>query len=347
MVERHELLAFVFACCVVQGLFLAPVVANLKHVNRRAVRTLALLILCFVPMLGEEFVSSAGLSRRFPHTIGSSITMDFLIGPLLFFYARSLMDPDRPFARRDLLHLAPFVGAFSVMLPFMALSGAEKLTAVRNGLPVSFELVIGAKIVVAVAYLSIILIRLRQFERRPDNPRARDPHVVWLRRLIVALAGVAVASVVLPLLSNAGIQLPFDSDTVGTVFICLSIYVISAILLRHPLSSLAPQGKPLTNVIVPAPFRRKYETSPLDERQKQDLLDRLVQAVPAHESRHGRRGHEDVARDLVPAGLRLVQPSARATVIHGLSQASRRNEQVSSIFDDPRIGPTRLSTWRP
>jgi len=69
VLSRQTLLAFLFAACLVQGAFLAPLVANLKHANRRAVRLLALIILSLLPAIGEELVSEAGLAHRYPHTI--------------------------------------------------------------------------------------------------------------------------------------------------------------------------------------------------------------------------------------------------------------------------------------
>jgi AraC-like DNA-binding protein len=272
--HRQSVLAFLFAVCLAQAAFLAPVVASLKGVNRRATRVLALVIFCFLPMIGEELVSAAGLDTRFPHAIGTSTTVDFLLAPLLWFYARSLMDPDRPFVKRDAIHFIPFALATLVMLPFLTLSGPEKLIAVRDSLPRSFHVVIAAKLVVAPAYLTIIIRRLRQFVKQPDNPRARDPNVVWLLRAMIALAAMGIASVALVVLSSAGIRAPIDSDTLGILFIGASIYVISSLLIRHPLALVTNGG--FTALIAAPPFRRKYETSPLGDTQKQEYLDRLT-----------------------------------------------------------------------
>jgi len=271
-----SLLAFLFAVSLVQGAFLAPVVAMANHVNRRAVRVLALIILCFLPMIGEELVGAAGLARRFPHTIGSSITIDFLIAPLLFFYSSALIEPNRSFTRRDAFHFVPFALATLALVPFAILSGSEKLAVLQSGLPLSFRLIIVAKIGVAATYLTIILRRVHRFMATPDNPRARDPHVVWFRRTMISLAVVAVGSAALGALSAYGFPLPIDTDTIDTLFICACIFQVSALLIRHPLSVMAVDATPLAQFIVSAPLRRKYETSPLDENQKQEYLERLV-----------------------------------------------------------------------
>src|SRR6185503_8619484 len=117
----------------------------------------------------------------------------------------------------------------------MTLSGAEKLSVLRAGLPLSVKLVITAKVVVAVAYLSVVLRRLHRFLAGVDDPQ-KYPHVVWLHRTMIALAVMASASVFISLLPRTVLQLPFDSDTIGTLFIGASIYQISVLLIRHPLS---------------------------------------------------------------------------------------------------------------
>ena len=274
--HRQTLLALLFVVCLVQAAFLAPVVATLKGVNWRATRLLALLIVCFLPMIGEELVYAAGLVRLYPHVVGSSLTVDFLMAPVLFLYARSLTEPDRAFAKRDLFHLVPFTAATLAMIPFFMLSGPEKLLAVRDGLPLTWQVIIAAKVLLAAGYLTMIIRRLRGFVQAPNNPRARDPNVIFLYRAMLGLAAVAIASVVLSFLPNAGLRVPMDSDTLGMLFICTSIFAISALLIRHPIASLAAEGVPLARLVVPPPLRRKYETSPLSQSDKQACLDRLM-----------------------------------------------------------------------
>ena len=275
MTARQSFLAFLFAVCLAQGAFLGPVAASLKGANRRATQLLALLILCFLPMIGEEWLEVAGLTERWPHVIASSIAVDYLIAPLLLFYAWSITDTERRFTRSDLLHFLPFAVALLVLLPYYALSGQAKLAVLESGLPSSMKLVITGKIGLGAAYLTAVLRHMQSFVRRADNPRARDPHVIWFLRMMYALAGMALASLVLGLLPPAGVPVPIDSDTLGTLFLCSSIYMISFLLIRHPLT-VAGAGVSLAQLVVPARSRPRYETSPLGEVQKQEYLDRLV-----------------------------------------------------------------------
>jgi AraC-like DNA-binding protein len=221
-------------------------------------------------------VYAAGLITTYPHVIGTSLTVDFVMAPVLLFYARSLMEPDRPFVRADLVHLAPFIASTLMLVPFFALSGEAKLLATKDELPLSFQLIIAAKVIVAAAYITVIIRALHRFVKAADNPRSRDASVVFLYRAMLGLAGMAIASVVLSLLPSAGVHAPLDSDTLGMLFICGSIFAISTLLSRHPIARIVAQGAPLAHFVAPSTLRRKYETSPLSEADKQECLDRLV-----------------------------------------------------------------------
>ncbi|MEW5916083.1 MAG: helix-turn-helix domain-containing protein [Gemmatimonadota bacterium] len=270
-----------FAAALLQGALLAPIIARLKPVNRRATQLLALLTLLFLPMLAEEFVEAADLTMRFPHVSGSSLAIDYLIAPLILLYARCITAPDQPLSRRDGLHALPFLAALIVTLPFLFQSGAHKLVLMEGPLPPSLRLVVAGKVVVAAAYLTSTIRHLVRFVRDPQEPRARDPHVVWLLRSMVALAVMAAVSLALGVLSWSGVALPIDGDTIGTVFIAGSIYIISALLIRHPIAAAAARGESVAQLIT-APLRRKYETSPLTGQQKQELLDRVVLHMSTH-----------------------------------------------------------------
>jgi AraC-like DNA-binding protein len=272
---RQSLLAVLFAAALLQGALLAPIIARLQTVNRRATRLLAAMTLLFLPILAEEFVEAANLTTRFPHVIGSSLAIDYLIAPLILFYARCLTRPDQPLTRRDFLHGLPFLAALLGALPFLLQSGAAKVALAEGPFPPSVRLVIAGKVVVAAAYLTSTIRHLLRFVRNAQEPRARDPHVVWLLRSMVALAVMAAVSLALGVLSWSGVALPIDGDTLGTVFIAASIYIISALLIRHPIAAAAARGESVAQMIT-APLRKKYETSPLTQPQKRELLDRVV-----------------------------------------------------------------------
>jgi len=272
---QQSILAILFAACLIQGAILGPVVARLRNGNSRAHTLLALLLLCFLPMLGEELIEVSGLTPRWPHTVALSITVDFLMAPLLLFYAVSLTDPARPRTRRDLLHFIPFLLALLVLTPFYLTNGQQKLALFESGLPVRLQIVIAAKIIVAAAYLTAVIRHLRRFLRSAASPEERDPNVVRLLHTMIGLAGLAVASVVIAVLPSIGPSVPIDSDALGALFMGASIYVISFQLMRQPLAA-RPGARAELPLRLLLPDRPKYGTSPLTEAQKQQYVDRLI-----------------------------------------------------------------------
>jgi AraC-like DNA-binding protein len=262
MTTTEGILAFTFASGLVQGSVLGPAVASLRGVNRRATGLLSAIILCFLPMIAEEFVGIAGLIERFPHTLLSSTTTDFLLAPLLLFYARAICEPERPFVRSDLLHGMPFAIATLLLLPFYTLSGAEKIASLAVGTPEIMKVIIPAKVLVAALYLTLAI---RTTQKARATSSSANPHITWFFRILVVLALAALLMVVLGFVQSAGVRLPVDSDSLGTLFICVSIYCVCLLLIRHPF--VKPNA---------ATQRPKYETSPLRLDQKADVQLRLL-----------------------------------------------------------------------
>ena len=320
----------------------------MKGVNPRAPRILALVILCFLPMIAEEFVENAGMSGRFPHFIGSSTTVDFLLGPLLFLYARSLTEPDRALSSMDRLQFIPFALVNLVLLPFFVLPGDEKLRAVANGLPLSFEIVIAAKIPLATIYLTLIIRRLRAFIKRRDNPRARDPNVVWLYRSMIGLAAVAVSLVVLGVLPAFGILEAIDPDMIGMIFICISVYMVSALLIQHPFArvSVPAYTSPEPSQVIFDQPRVKYQTSPLSEDQKKIYSARLQYHLERD------RPYLDMSLDLEKLSAALTIPPAHLSQVineqlgmnfYELVNLYRVREVEARISDPEQSGKTLMA----
>src|SRR4029450_9202264 len=84
----------------------------------------------------------------------------------------------------------------------------------------------------------VIIQQVQRFVTQRDEPRARDPNVVWFYRTMIALAGMAVTSLIVGLLPSTGVRLPIDSDTIGALFICGSIFMLPALLICHPLTAM-------------------------------------------------------------------------------------------------------------
>jgi AraC-like DNA-binding protein len=213
------------------------------------------------------------------------------------------------------------------------------------GLPVVMQVVIAGKVVLAAAYLTAAIRHLREFVKQPGNPRARDPNVLWYLRSLIALAAVAVASVVIGLLPAAGVGVPIDSDALGTLFICGSIYLVSFLLIRHPLVATLHTST-LAQRMAPRASLAKYMTSPLTAPRKQEVLDRLVRHMEAE------RPFLDMnltleklaeALEVRPAHLSQVLNERAGASFYEFVSTYRVREAESRIADPARNGKTLLA----
>ncbi len=137
------------------------------------------------------------LFEEFPHLIGTTSSLIFLYGPLLFFYVDNYISNFPGFRKIYLAHLIPFVAYNFYKMPFYLQSGQEKLAhyhsdaAGHTSLEVLFYLM---KIVSIPTYVIWILYLLRKHRTNLkyyfSNLDNKD--LEWVRYLIWSIAAVGV-----------------------------------------------------------------------------------------------------------------------------------------------------------
>lgn len=328
------LLAVTFVSCLVHASFLASTILFARGPKPVAPWPLAAMLLCFIPMLGEEFASVAGLSLILPHVIGSSLTVDYLLAPLLYLYARSLIEPSRDLGPGDARHLAPFAMATLAVLPFHLTSGTGKLATLATGLPLAPAIVIAGKAVVGGGYLAATIVRLRHYLRSAPSPSA---HARWFLRTLTGLAITAlmmVAFIVWPLPG------PIDADAIGAIFMCLSTYLVSFVLLRHP------PGQPVSAPLAETPTRPKYVTSPLRPEHRTAVLERLtrhMETARPHLDMHLTLDDLAGALRVPPAHLSQVLNEGGASGFYDFVNGYRVRESQARIATATSSGRTLLA----
>src|SRR6478735_9090855 len=111
-----------------QGLVLAVVLATQRS-NRTANRLLATLMATMTVYLAGGPYLSTGLIRVYPHFFAVSYQMPWVFGPLVYLYARAASDRSWRFTAKSLVHFIPVAITIFAMLPYYAMSGAEKIAA--------------------------------------------------------------------------------------------------------------------------------------------------------------------------------------------------------------------------
>ncbi|WP_436514640.1 helix-turn-helix domain-containing protein [Ekhidna sp. To15] len=106
------------------GVFLASLIVIKKSFRENVF--LFLLILLFSFYLLENVIYSSGYIIQIPHLYFTTLPVIFLIGPFFYLYIRSSLK-GASLKAADLLHLAPFLFEFIILIPFYALDAAVKV----------------------------------------------------------------------------------------------------------------------------------------------------------------------------------------------------------------------------
>jgi AraC-like DNA-binding protein len=188
-----------------QGLFLAAFLLGYKKQNRRANHILAVFL-----MLAAVVIASPELVRKYyailPHLVGATFTIPSLLGPILFFYVRSLISGVQPASRESqtqarlrvipLLHFLPFLATTSYLFPFYLQEGSNKVAFFKNaaaqGLPLDFMIIWGLQCLHVIVYFgaTVQLIKKHAQRLKESFSYVEKINLKWLRNLIIGNAGV-------------------------------------------------------------------------------------------------------------------------------------------------------------
>ena len=144
MESSFNFITIIFLLGAVQGIFLSVLLFN-QHQNKAANKYLAFLMLVYSAFIAESSIAGTDIAEQFPHFLGLVAGAIFLVGPLHYLYARSLMENSISFSRNHLLHCVPFLGFYLYyLLPYYLKSGDFKIDYIRTlaveGQPLSLVL---------------------------------------------------------------------------------------------------------------------------------------------------------------------------------------------------------------
>ena len=182
-----------------QGAFLTLVLARLKRGRRSANRFLAWLLFFFSIGLVEGFLSVTYSFTRVPWLIGINWPLLFLYGPLLYFYVKSLTEPQWRIERWKLsVHFIPTVIVYLYMLPFFLADPGFKIRVwlVENGRLRNYSSIVDPILVVAIMQIAgylVLSLRLLKFHSRTVRQNfssLENVSLSWLRTLIIVFFGL-------------------------------------------------------------------------------------------------------------------------------------------------------------
>lgn len=115
---RISLISLVILLGIIQGLYFSITIFWIKSGNRKANRIYASLMACLSLSLVSTFLFETNLYIYFPYLTILPVHIQLLIGPLFYYYIRTLTFEDTRFELKELLHGLPFALVFLYFLPF-------------------------------------------------------------------------------------------------------------------------------------------------------------------------------------------------------------------------------------
>jgi AraC-like DNA-binding protein len=179
----------------IQALFFSMLLFT-KNVRTLSDKILQYWLLVLFLHISANLLEFMGYYQKYPHLIGSSSSLVFLYGPLLYFYTRTYVSDSFKFRKVHLLHLIPFLVYNLALLPFYTQSADYKLyyyneVLTRNPPP---EIVVSlvAKTLSIPVYLIWILVLLRKHRKNITRylSNLEKVDLRWLQYLVWSMVAV-------------------------------------------------------------------------------------------------------------------------------------------------------------
>ncbi len=280
-----------------QGVFLAAFLAIHKK-NRIANRILAVFLI-----ISALIIASPEIVRKyyavFPHLVGSTFTITFLLGPIIFFYANrlsagvpDLLEKSRGHSKSSniqvrprfmaFLHFLPFLAGTTYLLPFYMQDGKYKIEffqkAGAEGLPLDFMIIWGAQCLHVIFYFCVIHQSIKKHVTivKSSFSHIEKINLTWLRRLSSANAGIWLLYLVSFLLYVFRIEIdPFGVlDYVFGYAMSVLVYGIGYMGLKQPeiFSGIHAEPPAMSN-------SKKYERSGLMPEMADEYARKLLHCM--------------------------------------------------------------------
>ena len=244
---------------------------------------LLLLFFCLMGLvLIDHFLFRKGVIFDYPHLIGLTYTLPIILGPVLFFYTKSLINEDNTIVFHDfLLHAIPFLSiTLCFIYDFYFLSSQDKLiyyereTQGETSIVVYIaEFFINFSIPV-YSILSLFLLKkhLNQIKQSFSSIQNIDLH--WLKIVLMCMIFISFISVLMGLLSDYFNFISYQyGDNLTYITLTVIIYFLGyyGIKQKPVFSNVNPfSERELQNL------KPKYANSSLKENDKERLLKLLT-----------------------------------------------------------------------
>lgn len=263
-----------FFCCLIVSYLLF---VRIKEYNSFSDKILAGLFICYAYCTAAYLLVNSGWLIYLPLTYKTAQPINYLIPPMAFLYVRSILNNEKTFQKKDILHFIPFVVVTLNYVPFYFLNYIDKIAIVRNVvndstytfsrqdgiLPESIQLLRPLQTLVYI----FLQARLIVLFRRNYKSLLEDPYtgsiLSWLKTFTLSIASTVVSFLIFVIAVFYGLNDKAHIDTIiyySSIPVALSLLYLSSYLVLNP-SVLV--GIPYINYISPlnhdAITKHKYE----------------------------------------------------------------------------------------
>ena len=294
MMPEIDLLSVIYLIGAAQGVFLVVALLDKKIVNKQANRYLAAFLFIFTLSLVDEFLYQSHYFYEHPHLIGLIWPLEYLYGPLFYFYVRELTSFNYPLrSQNNKYHWLLFFMGLLLAIPTWILNSDQKISMLYGLESTVTDDIFRANILDGLATLIVVIqiavyIRLSyrhlQHYRHSIREQFSDIETINLSWLVTLLW------LLLPLWMLFIIDI-FFSDGLGIgdlagvslhVILVLIIYAIGYMGLRQPSIFKIQQANYILEEDKAEKIdekNNKYNKSKLSDKQREMLKARLLSVM--------------------------------------------------------------------
>ena len=262
-----------------QGLFFAFTLFLHPKGNKTSNLLLSFLLFIFSLQLAEYVMIASELYQQTPHFIGTTLPVVFLIGPIYYLYALSLLYKDFNIDVKRALHFVPAILCCLFLLPFYAKPAAAKIAflagIIKNGyviFPLDQFILLALSTCQMLAYFYLTFTVLQNFEENFMHESASTEilNVSWLKKISLWF------SLYMMLFFIAYFQLFLLKAHRQEIF-----YIVMLILsgFIHAVGYHAIKQPEIFSGVKIKPAAPKYQKTALPEQKSKIYLEKLLQIM--------------------------------------------------------------------
>lgn len=224
---------------ILQILLLSLFLLTNRKGNTLSNRLLALFFLLLGINLIDGLIAFTGFYARYPSLAHVGDGLVFLLGPLLYFYTRSVVYKDFVFKVSQIYHLLPFILATAIFQIYYHAQSLEEKVFIQQAiqqrqLPAGFYITIifiyghvFVYFIMALKEVSIYQYRIKQLFSYTEKISLK-----WLRFIIYSMLGILLFSLINVMVPYAGLDIWFQPTfaiVIGLFFLFVNMVVFKGL----------------------------------------------------------------------------------------------------------------------